>query len=392
METGGWRIAHVWMRETDGSDDLTSGPIWIARDPDHYEPLRRLTTATRLSPGDNALHRVLATGRPVFADEGRIRTEDSPRGQCAWELGLRSAVAIPVASGDEVLAVLELFGSDPAPLDERLIEVLTDAGRQIGRVAERVRLHERLRQSQKLESVGQLAAGIAHEINNPMAYVRANLGALRREWNALSVAADKVGWPDELSARVADCEELIDESLEGVDRAIAIVREVREFSHASETRIELFDLNDLIEGALRVADAQRPSGVSVRYDGSMLPPIPCIPSQLGQVFLNLVVNAFQAMQSEGTLRIDTRCQGSRVAVCIEDDGPGIEPEVRSRLFDPFFTTKPVGQGTGLGLYISYEIVRAHGGEIRVESEPGQGARFEVLLPLSASDPMRTGAS
>jgi signal transduction histidine kinase len=240
--------------------------------------------------------------------------------------------------------------------------------------------------------VGQLAAGIAHEINNPMAYVRANLGALRREWNALSVAADKVGWPDELSARVADCEELIDESLEGVDRAIAIVREVREFSHASETRIELFDLNDLIEGALRVADAQRPSGVSVRYDGSMLPPIPCIPSQLGQVFLNLVVNAFQAMQSEGTLRIDTRCQGSRVAVCIEDDGPGIEPEVRSRLFDPFFTTKPVGQGTGLGLYISYEIVRAHGGEIRVESEPGQGARFEVLLPLSASDPMRTGAS
>lgn len=392
METGGWRIAHVWMRDTDGSDDLASGPIWIARDPDHYEPLRQLTTATRLSPGDNAFHRVLATGRPVWAGEGRIWTEDSPRGQCAWELGLRSAVAIPVASGDEVLAVLELFGSDPAPLDERLIEVLADAGRQIGRVAERVRLHERLRQSQKLESVGQLAAGIAHELNNPMAYVRANLGALRREWNALSVAADKVGWPDELAGRVADCEELIDESLEGVDRAIAIVREVREFSHASETRIEPFDLNDLIEGALRVADAQRPSGVSVRYDGSVLPPIPCIPSQLGQVFLNLIVNAFQAMQSAGTLRIDTRCQGSRVAVCIEDDGPGIEPEVRSRLFDPFFTTKPVGQGTGLGLYISYEIVRAHGGEIRVESEPGHGARFEVLLPLSASDPMRTAAS
>ena len=109
------------------------------------------------------------------------------------------------------------------------------------------------------------------------------------------------------------------------------------------------------------------------------------------MILNLVVNAFQAMQDTGTLRISTKVVGTRVAVHVEDDGPGIEPEVQGRLFDPFFTTKPVGQGTGLGLYISYEIVRAHGGEIRVESEPGRGTHFTVMLPVKAVDPSLTAS-
>jgi len=313
MQTNGWCVAHVWLPADDASGDLVSSSIWLCDDPGRYQPLRELTLNARLSPGDDALQRVVATGRPVWGGEGRILTANSARGRCAWELGLRSAVALPVASGDEVVAVLEFFGSDSAPLDERLIEVLADAGRQIGRVEERIRLHDRLRQSQKLESVGQLAAGIAHEINNPMAYVRSNLGALRREWGAVSAAAEKAGWPEDLSARVADCEELIDESLEGVDRAIAIVRDVREFSHASENRFESFDLSELVEGALRVAAAQRPAGVSVEVDMVPLAPIPCIPSQLGQVFLNLVVNAFQAMPQSGRLRVARRncCSASR---------------------------------------------------------------------------------
>jgi signal transduction histidine kinase len=385
MRANGWRVAHVWVPANDGSHDLVSGPVWLSDAPEHYEPLRELTVATRLPPGDNALRQALATGQPVWDGEGRIHTANSPRGRCASRLGLRSAVAIPVVSGSEVVAVLEFFGSDPAPLDPRLIEVLTDAGRQIGRVAERIRLHDRLRQSQKLESVGQLAAGIAHEINNPMAYVRSNLGVLRREWGALTAAAEK-GWTEDLALRAADCEELIDESIEGVDRAIAIVRDVREFSHASDARFETFDLYELIEGALRVAQARRPIGVSVEHARTVLPPISCIPSQLGQVFLNLVVNAYQAMGDEGRLRISTEVLGARLAVRVEDDGPGIAPEHRGRLFDPFFTTKPVGEGTGLGLYISYEIVRVHGGEIRVDSEPGRGTRFDVLLPLSGREP------
>jgi signal transduction histidine kinase len=391
MYTNAWRVAHVWMPADDASGDLVSSGIWLSDEPARYRPLQELTQTMRLAPGENALHQAMRTGRPVWDSEGCIHTQNSPRGQCAWELGLRSVVALPIASGREVVAVLEFFGSDPAPLDERLIEVLADAGRQIGRVQERIRLHDRLRQSQKLESVGQLAAGIAHEINNPMAYVRSNLGALRREWGALVAAAEKQGFPEELAARVADCEELIDESLEGVDRAIAIVRDVREFSHASETRLEAFDLAELIEGALRVAEAQRPGGVSVELELAPLEPISCIPSQLGQVFLNLLVNAFQAMDGSGTLRVVTRRAGALVVVSVEDDGPGIDPSARGRLFDPFFTTKPVGQGTGLGLYISYEIVRAHGGEIQVESEVGRGARFDVLLPAAGPGPSDASA-
>jgi signal transduction histidine kinase len=391
METSGWHVAHVWSLAVDGSGDLVSGPVWLDDDSVHYAPLRRLTLETRLGPGDNALRRVVESGRPVWATEGRIATSDSPRGRCAAELGLRSVVAIPVPSADEVVAILEFFGGDATPIDERMIRVLADTGLQVGRVAERIELEERIRQSQKLESVGQLAAGIAHEINNPMAYVRSNLGALRREWGALTADAEKAGWPDPLTANLGECEELIDESLEGVDRAIAIVREVREFSRASDTRFERFDLSELIDGALRVAEVQRPAGIVVERAYAPIEPISCIASQLGQVILNLVVNAFQAMGETGTLQVTTKDLGSRAAIRIEDDGPGIDPVARERIFDPFFTTKAVGEGTGLGLYISYEIVRAHGGEIRVESKPGHGARFEVLLPIVAPDPESLGA-
>jgi signal transduction histidine kinase len=385
METSGWHVAHVWSLAADGSNDLVPGPVWLDDDPTRYEPLKRLTRATRVGGHESALRRVVESGQPQWTVKGRIASADLPRECCAAELGLCSIVAIPVSSADEVIAVLEFFGSELAPIDERLIRVLTDAGREIGRVAERIGLEERLRRSQKLESVGQLAAGIAHEINNPMAYVRSNLGTLRREWGALAADARKAEWPEELAYRMAECEELIDDSLEGVDRAIAIVREVREFSRASETRFEPFDLSELVEGALRVAEAQRAAGITVDRTYAPIESIPCIPSQLGQVVLNLVGNAFQALGGRGTLRVTTKDLGARVAVWIEDDGPGIDPAVRERIFDPFYTTKPVGQGTGLGLYISYEIVRAHGGEIRVESEPGRGARFEVVLPNGSPD-------
>jgi len=385
LETTAWRVGHVWVPAIDGSGDFESSGIWIAPEAPETGELLRLTQERRFAPGEQALGRAVQTGQTVWTSEGKLDPLHSPRGRAALAAGLQCAVGIPIAASGRVIAVLEFFGSDPAPLDERLIRVLGDVGQQVGRVAERLLLNDQLRQSQKLESVGQLAAGIAHEINNPMAYVRANLSVLREDWRALQEEARKHGWPDAAQARFAECEELIDESLEGVDRTVSIVRDVKAFARASETQTEVAELGDLVEGSLRVATSQRPADIAIeRHYAEDGLSIQCLPGQLRQVFLNLIVNAFQAMSGGGTLRVATDSTESQVIARIEDTGCGIPASDLQRLFDPFFTTKPAGQGTGLGLYISYEIVRGHGGEIVVDSEPGRGSRFEVRLPRGAA--------
>jgi two-component system NtrC family sensor kinase len=230
--------------------------------------------------------------------------------------------------------------------------------------------------------VGTLAAGIAHEINNPMAYVRSNLTLLRHTWEEITADVAKLegeGPSSELTRRAADCEELIDQSLDGVERTIAIVRDMREFAHGGVAR-EPVDLHVVLEGALRLTAPRVPAGVRIERDFADSARVHGAPGSLGQVFLNLVLNAVQAVGKRGTVRLRTRAADGEVLVDVEDDGPGISAEARERLFEPFFTTKPAGEGTGLGLYVSWQIVRIHGGEIAVDSEPGRGTRFTVRLP------------
>jgi PAS domain S-box-containing protein len=249
-------------------------------------------------------------------------------------------------------------------------------------VSEQRVLEEGLRRSQKLEAVGQLAAGIAHEINNPMAYVRTNLAVLREEWHALKKAIGAVERDAELAERFAECEGLIDESLEGIERTVAIARDMREFAHSGREQHATVDLNAVVETCVRVAGAHRKGSTRIEEQLAELPPVWGSGSQLRQVFLNLIVNALDVAAPDGNVRVETALEGERAVVRVRDDGPGILPEHRERLFDPFFTTKPAGEGTGLGLYISHQIVRGHGGEIRVASTPGQGACFEVRLPFA----------
>jgi PAS domain S-box-containing protein len=252
-------------------------------------------------------------------------------------------------------------------------------------ITERRMLEEGLRRSQKLESVGQLAAGIAHEINNPMAFVRTNLAVLRDEWRALEKAVRDGGRDSALLARFSECEALIDESLEGIERTIAIARDMREFAHVGNDAREAVDLNQVVEGCLRVAGAHRKGSTRMAERFSPVPPVWGSAGQLRQVFLNLIVNALDVVGSAGNVRVETAVEGDHAVVRVQDDGAGILPEHRDRLFDPFFTTKAAGEGTGLGLYISHQIVRGHGGEIVVDSTPGQGATFEVHLPLAPSE-------
>jgi PAS domain S-box-containing protein len=281
---------------------------------------------------------------------------------------------------------LELVAADRrrVPVEVSASVLRDDEGTPIGRVVaardlrEVVTLRGRLVTAGRLAAVGELAAGIAHEINTPIAFIRSNLTQLREHWQTLAAAARKTGEPG-LEPLIAEGEELLDESIEGVERVGAIVRDVGVFSHAGLGEPEDADVNALLENAVNVAALSHPVAVERTYQE--LPAVRCAPQQIKQLFLNLLLNALQAAGDGGRVRITTRADSGKVIVRISDDGEGIPEDARDRIFDPFFTTRP-GEATGLGLAHCYQVVQRHGGEIRVESVPGEGASFEVVLPAA----------
>ena len=241
-----------------------------------------------------------------------------------------------------------------------------------------VGLRRRLATSGRLAAVGELAAGIAHEINNPMAFVRTNLGQLKLAWDELGERL-----PDDEKARELHEEmvEVLDDSIEGVERTASIVRDVRSFAHGGSGEREAIDVNELLEQVLRIATPQLKHRAVLERRLSPLPRIWGAAGELKQVFLNLVVNAGQSLEPEGTVQVATRFAATHVEVTIRDDGCGIPAEQQERIFDPFFTTKPAGEGTGLGLAISHQILEAHQAQIAVASTPGEGTTFTVRLPV-----------
>jgi two-component system NtrC family sensor kinase len=259
--------------------------------------------------------------------------------------------------------------------------------------------HNQLLQSEKLASLGQLAAGVAHEVNNPIGFVNSNLGTLRKYVTDILELLDRYeALEDEapLSSRERigafkaeidlpflrdDMVALIGESIDGTSRVRRIVQDLRDFSRPGDSEWQAVDLHAGLESTLNVVWNEIKYKADVKRDYTELPVVECLPSQLNQVFLNLLVNAAQAIPERGVITLRTRCEGEQVAISVEDTGCGMPPEIRDRIFDPFFTTKPVGQGTGLGLSVTYGIVEKHGGRIEVASEPGQGTTFTVRLPV-----------
>ena len=323
----------------------------------------------------------------------------APSNEAALEINLLGSE--PLARAGIVAAIRGCFESgEPTSGEFRIVtrwdrridiqlqlrSIETDSGetRVLGVVqdlTERLALEKQLRQSQKMDSVGQLAAGIAHEINNPMAFVRANLGVLRSDWDELR--KDCVGGVPLDDPRWGDFEEIIDESLEGIDRTVAIAKDMREFAHSGDEERTRIDLHPVLEASVRVAGTHRNGGTRFETDYSGLPPVRVSAGQIQQVFVNLLVNALQAVPSDGIVRIATARSDGNAVIAIEDNGPGIAEQHLERLFDPFFSTKEAGSGTGLGLYISYQIIESHGGELAVGRSSLGGARFEVRLPASA---------
>lgn len=254
-------------------------------------------------------------------------------------------------------------------------------------------------QSEKMASIGQLAAGVAHEINNPIGFVSSNLNTLASytermnefiQYQTEIIKTLKKETRDEMQEKVKklkldyilkDVGKLIEESTEGTDRVKKIVQNLKSFSRIDEADYKHADLNQCIESTLNIVWNELKYKTTVEKDYGVLPLTKCYPQQMNQVFMNLLVNAAHAIEKHGVIKIKTWNGDGTVNISISDSGCGISEDTIKRVFEPFFTTKEAGKGTGLGLSIAYDIVIKHGGEITIESEVGKGSTFFIKLPV-----------
>jgi two-component system NtrC family sensor kinase len=317
----------------------------------------------------------------------------------------------------DVIEGLEAGANDfvTKPFDRGELRVRVRAGERIVELEQALAAQNRalreaqaaLVQTEKLASLGQLAAGMAHEINNPIAYVANNLAVLRRDVPAALQVLDKyragrehlrrvdpeiVAEAERLEADIdlpyirASLPRLFERSLEGLKRVRDIVKNLRDFARLDEAEFKEADLNAALQSTLEIASHEiKDKALDLRTHFAELPPVLCHPGKINQVFLNVLLNAIQASQPGGSIEVRTRPEDSSpdggVVIEVQDSGCGIKPEHLPHIFDPFFTTKPVGEGTGLGLSVSYGIIRDHGGSIEVNSEIGRGTLFRIRLPL-----------
>jgi signal transduction histidine kinase len=331
-----------------------------------------------------------------------------PRREAALQDGLTTAFAVPILVRGDCLGVLEFCSREPKPPDAELMEMMTNVGSQIGQFIERHQMHSRVVQSEKLASLGMLSAGVAHEINNPLAYVANNLAVLERDVNSLLELIATYNEAKELMGRERpellaliqrqseECDfpyikenlsKILGSTRQGVKRVAEIVHNLRGFARLDRAAVDQIDVHEALTSALEMIRGRlQRRHITVEEKKGELPLVAASHVQVNQVFLNLLVNAMQAIEAthreDGRITIETRSSGKEVIIEISDNGCGIPADALPHIFDPFFTTKSVGDGTGLGLSITHGIVQDHGGRMEVESTPGQGTRFTVSLPVA----------
>lgn len=372
-----------------------------------FARFEELTRNIGFTPGSGLPGRVWSERKAAWIAD-LSHDSNFPRRAAASQHGLQSGFAVPILVRGDCLGVLEFYSREARTADEELLEMMTILGSQIGQFIERHQMHSRVVQSEKLASLGMLSAGVAHEINNPLAYIGNNLAVLERDSRSLldvitayeksrDVPAD--GFPGvlaEIDGLAEECDlpyikenldKILTSTRQGVKRVAEIVNNLRGFARLDRAAVDQIDIHEALSSALELIRGRlQRRHITVEERRGELPLVAASQVQVNQVFLNLLVNAMQAIESthreDGRIVIQTRSIGREVIIEVGDNGCGIPAEVLPQIFDPFFTTKPVGDGTGLGLSITHGIVQDHAGRMEVESSPGQGTRFRVILPVA----------
>ncbi|GEM_PF-4529852 len=429
-----------------GISEIMQVPIAaiFLKDPDH--PQLRLAAHVGLSPeairhltkiaidgsANDLASRSAILNRPlVISDVAQLKMNSQTRLRLE-RMGVSSIICMPMVMEEKLQGVIQITSRETDYFSQEKISILSQVANELAVGIARQRLRDALEQknrelvkkhkelenatmqllqSEKMASIGQLAAGVAHEINNPMGFINSNLnvlddyrkdlkkifhayetlfsdisrinpkGPIGQQLEQIQEARDEMDFPHLFD----DLDALIRESREGAERVKNIILNLKEFSHPSKGEPERADINSGLESTLNIVWNELKYKAEVKKEYGELPRIKCYPRELSQVFMNILINAAQAIENRGEIELRTWNENNHVCIRIQDTGCGMTQEQISKIFDPFYTTKEVGKGTGLGLSISYGIVKKHGGEIKVESEPGKGSAFTIMLPVDGLD-------
>ncbi len=310
----------------------------------------------------------------------------------------------PVIDFDRAIRSILLVSRDITE-QKRAEDALEQKNRELEKAyAELKAVQSQILQQEKMASIGQLAAGVAHEINNPMGFIISNINTLKKyvdkiyefidsQRGAVEACAVNHGHTEiikeidekkralKIDYISEDIRNLIAESLDGADRVKKIVQDLKSFSRLDEAEYKVADLNAGLESTINIVWNELKYKATLVKDFGEIPPTKCRPGQLNQVFMNLLMNAAHAIDQHGEIRVKTWQDSGRINIAISDTGSGIPEDIQKRIFEPFYTTKEVGKGTGLGLSIAYDIIKKHDGEIKVESKVGNGSTFTISIPV-----------
>jgi PAS domain S-box-containing protein len=411
----GWPIGHVYMPNSAGK--LIPSKLWHIENPQQFGIFRKITETTPFDQGIGLPGRVLASGKAAWITDV-TKDPNFPRAKLAKNIGIKAGLALPVLEGKKVVAVLEFFSEEAIEPDEPSLEALSNLATQLGRVTERKRARERMEElnsslkkyasemehlaeerakhlvhADRLVSIGTLAAGVAHEINNPVGFISYNLQVFEKLWSrSIKVCIEKVeaGNSDKnLSFALDEMPKMVKSMREGTKRISTIVRKLSTFSRVKEEAFEETSISGCINNAIAFCSFGSTMKYKIDIQVNIPEDVPNITinrSEIEQVFVNLFNNAAHSMEGiiddrKPILKISAVYTKNEIVIETTDNGNGINKKDLDSIFNPFFTTKEVGKGTGLGLSICYGIIKSHRGTIKVNSELNEGTTFTITLPV-----------
>lgn len=424
----GWGVGHIyWVSEADGKPQLAPSPIWYLSSEDKFQSFVDATSKTYLDAGMGLPGRVYEKQKAAWV-ENIDTAPNFSRSKPCFESGLQTCFAVPISCAGEIIAVAEFYSEQKTAKNEYLLKILETTTIQMNMLLEQRLSNEKIKnnytklqathtelqstqnqlvQSSKLASIGQLAAGVAHEINNPIAFVTSNTNSTKKYMAAITLflaqqkeflaaqpaqvnladITDKIAAlykEHKLDFILEDVIELIDDSVEGLERVTGIVAGLKGYARVDAGVEEKVDVESILDTTVKMLwnEIKYKCVIDKHYAG--IPAIAGNKGQIQQVFTNLITNAGHAIEADGVITLSTEQIGNEVLITVKDTGDGIDKKNFDKLFEPFFTTKEVGKGTGLGLSISHGIIEKHGGSINVESTVGTGTTFFVRLPVKAN--------